>query len=611
MSKLHIILYMLFVILLSSFVSAIPSTDRIDYYYNGSHYWTDGIGNTDIALNGSIPSNEDSMADFGWSLHVSGLTGNYTDNASSLGSLSMRFNATEGETYSIIGKNLPDFRGLFGYKLYITSSAAGAMGMVAKDGDDSLTCEYQISFPLGHYWRCSGCSCDTKALKLSTWNEFIWNMTDGENLYIYKNNGTGTEMELVVTYADWTGLGHIQFAAVDNAGTGTMYADEFWVSDTASRPEQRLVDNCSTWNITALNVSFIDFENGNPINISYKYSIDYTYDTTNANYSNSGTGNNFSLCLANSEVNVTGDLFIEYINNSILHTYYIEDIVLTNITQVITLRIAAGTTDVTATVYDQTNNLFEGVYIRYLKWDVDTNNYELMGIGKTNFQGETILPLVQNTELYKFMLYYPYETLRQTTVPSYITGTTLLFQISTVEDVATDFHKTMDVDTNLKFNNITNRFTWIYSDTNSVITNACLDVFKPTAKGFNQSISHDCLTTVSGVITSDVTRENGTTYCANAEVTLSGEDWFIDSLCYTYPTKDSNPAQYMGLLIAFIMTIAFAFAFKYSVELGIIALPLPALFCAIMGIIDIAVPVLIGIEIAAIVLAIILNRVID
>jgi hypothetical protein len=266
---------------------------------------------------------------------------------------------------------------------------------------------------------------------------------------------------------------------------------------------------------------------------------------------------------------------------------------------------------VTATVYDQTNSLFEGVYIRYLKWDVDTNNYELMGIAKTNVEGKAILPLVQNTELYKFLLYYPYDTLRQTTVPTYITESTILFQISLVEDVAKDFHRTMDVDTSLKFSNITNRFTWTYSDSNSVITQACLDVFRPTAKGFNHSVSHDCLSTVSGVINSDVTRENGTTYCANAEVTLSGADWLIDSLCYTYPSKDNNPAQLMGLLIAFVMTIIFAFSFKYSIELGIIAVPLPLLFCCLMGIVDIATPIAVGIEIAAIILAIILNKVID
>jgi len=201
--------------------------------------------------------------------------------------------------------------------------------------------------------------------------------------------------------------------------------------------------------------------------------------------------------------------------------------------------------------------------------------------------------------------------LKQTTERTYIRDTSILFQISVIEPIATDFHRTMDVDTRIIFSNVINRFTWTYSDSNNIITQACLDVFKTTVKGFNKTVSSECLTTASGVITGDVTKENGTTYCANAEVTLSGEDWLIDSLCYTYPSKDSNPAQFMGLLIAFIMTIAFAFAFKYSVELGIIAIPLPLLFCSIMGIVDIATPIVVGIEIAAIILAIILNRVID
>jgi len=369
---------------------------------------------------------------------------------------------------------------------------------------------------------------------------------------------------------------------------------------------QSLLDNCSHYNITTLNVTFADFDTDNLIEVNFKYSFDYS----NNNYSNSGTRSNFSLCLFDN-TSITGNLFIEYRNGSNLYTYYSDDLVLTNTLQIITLRISQGTTDITATVYDQINNLFEGVYIKYLKWDVDTNNYELMGTAKTNTEGSTLLPLVQNTEKYKFMLYYPFDTLRQTTVPSYITETTLLFQISTGEDVATDFHRTMDIDTRLTFSNVTNRFTWTYSDTNNLITRACLDSYRINAGGFNHSIDHDCLTTTSGVINSNVPKENGTTYCANGKVTLNAEDWFIDSLCYTYPSKDSNPAQFMGLLIAFIMTIAFAFAFKYSIELGVIAIPLPLLFCCIMGIVDIATPIVVGIEIAAIVLAIILNKVND
>jgi len=380
----------------------------------------------------------------------------------------------------------------------------------------------------------------------------------------------------------------------------------FEISDTIN-VSTSLLHNCTEYDISTLNVSFINFADDNPVDVNYEYSFDYSGN----NFSDSGTGANFSLCLFEDETIVTGDFFIEWINNSFLYTYYIEDLTLTNTTQTLTLRVTAGTTDTTATVYNQDNELFEGVYIRYLKYDVDTNDYLLVGIGKTNFEGELVMPLVQNTERYQFMLYYPYSTLLQTTIPSYITGTSILFQLSAVEDVAGDFHKVMNIDYSLSFSNITDTFTWVYSDSNSVISRGCMDVYKIIASGFNNTISEECLSVVSGTITSTVTRENGTTYLANTYVTISGEDWFIDSLTYTYPSKDSNPAQFMGLLIAFIMTIAFAFAFKYSVELGVIAIPLPLLFCCLMGIVDIATPIAVGIEIAAIILAIILNKVVD
>jgi hypothetical protein len=137
-------------------------------------------------------------------------------------------------------------------------------------------------------------------------------------------------------------------------------------------------------------------------------------------------------------------------------------------------------------------------------------------------------------------------------------------------------------------------------------------VFNPTIKGFNRTISSDCLSTVSGIITSDVTKINGTTYCANAKVTLSGKEWFIDSLCHSYPPSEPFTALYLVLFIDFIMTIAFAFAFRYSVELGAIAVTLPTLFCSIMfNPYPVAIPIAVGIVIAGIVLAIVLNKVID
>ncbi len=361
-----------------------------------------------------------------------------------------------------------------------------------------------------------------------------------------------------------------------------------------------------SFNMTPLNQSklwFFDEETGESLN-GVTISMDVFSDNLSNNYST-----NVGFVFITHSVGIVNT--IRFNAPGYYERFYFANLT-SNVTNITLYMVNETNADViTATIYDQTNNLFEGVFISTLRFDLDSNNYRLVEMGETNFEGETHLHLVQNSEYYKFMLYYPFGTLRQTTERTYIRGTSILFQISTGETVATDFHQTMDVDTRLVFSNITNKFTWTYSDTNGVITQACLTSYKLNAKGFNTTVDYDCLATTSGVINSDVTKENGTTYCANGEVTLNSKDWLIDSLCYTYPTKDSNPAQYMGLLIAFIMTIAFAFAFKYSIELGVIAIPLPLLFCSIMGIVDIATPIVVGIEIAAIVLAIILNKVID
>ena len=278
----------------------------------------------------------------------------------------------------------------------------------------------------------------------------------------------------------------------------------------------------------------------------------------------------------------------------------------------VTLYLANETTAdvITATVYDQDNELLEGSYIKATRYDIDSNTYRLVEMALTNFEGEGTLHLVQNSEYYKFMLYYPFDTLKQTSSETYIRSTSILFQIDTIDPIATDFDRTMDIDHALSFNNLTNKFTWTYSDSNNIITQACLRTYRLSILG-NNSLYSSYLPTTAGTIQLNVDGLNGSTYCANTYVSLSGTERYIDGLCYTYPSKDSNPAQQMGLLIAFIMTIAFAFAFKYGVELGIIALPMPLLFCVLMGIVNLSLTTVIGIEFGAIILAIILNKVID
>ena len=361
-----------------------------------------------------------------------------------------------------------------------------------------------------------------------------------------------------------------------------------------------------TFGITALNKSriwFFDEESGDSM-AGITVSVDVFSDNLSNNYTTE-TGDVF-ITNAVGVVNT-----IRFDAEGYHERFYFANLS-TNVTNITLYMVNESNADViTATVYNQDNELLEGVYISALRYFVDSNSHKLVEMGETNFEGDTHLHLVQNEEYYKFILYYPFGTIKQTTDRTYIRDTSLLFQISLIDPVVADFHRTRDIYSRMKFFNDTSEFQWTYSDSNSVITRACLHINKIDSYGMNHSINASCLTTTSGAITRGAARENGTTFCARGIVTMSGEEWFIDGLCHTYPSSDPFTEKHMVLLIDLIMTIAFAFAFKYSVELGVIAIPLPTLFCSIMFAYPVGIPVALGLEIAAIVLAVVLNKVID
>ena len=54
-------------LVLVSFVSAVPSTDRTDYYRNATNvYITDGVSSDDYDIFGNVASDEDTCANHGW-----------------------------------------------------------------------------------------------------------------------------------------------------------------------------------------------------------------------------------------------------------------------------------------------------------------------------------------------------------------------------------------------------------------------------------------------------------------------------------------------------------------------------------------------------------------
>jgi len=237
---------------------------------------------------------------------------------------------------------------------------------------------------------------------------------------------------------------------------------------------------------------------------------------------------------------------------------------------------------ITATVFDLANKYVEGVIIQALRYNIDTNTFELVTQATTGVDGEAILYLQKLTEFYKFYLYYNGE-LVQETIPDYIKKDTINFQIDISSNLGEDFDKSRNVIQNLSFNNVTNNFKYIFTDPDGLMTKARLDVYK-----FESSrkilIDSQELETSSGTILINIDPvQNNTYYLGQAYIYFDGEPILMSTLEHYIP--GDNPFELYGMFFAWILTVAFAFIALYSPAVAAIAVTLPNLFISIIGIV--------------------------
>jgi hypothetical protein len=268
-------------------------------------------------------------------------------------------------------------------------------------------------------------------------------------------------------------------------------------------------------------------------------------------------------------------------------------------------------TSVLATVVNEIGNFVEGATVKVYRYEPLTNTYLYVEGIPTNNVGEALLHLKLNTQLYYFVIEYPTGTVVQTTSQGYIYSDTIQFQILTTSPIGSTFYNTQGILHNLTFNNKTNvnKFNFTYIDGNQQGSNYCLVVWKVSTTG-NTLIKTNCTTAYSGNLIVNVSHINGTTFLGQSYVVVSGNQIELKSLYYKF--KEPNPfnsnanAKAFGLLIALILTFTIIFmTTKYTI--AIIALPFPLMILSYMGIFAVPIYSIVGIEVIAIIIAIILN----
>jgi len=262
-------------------------------------------------------------------------------------------------------------------------------------------------------------------------------------------------------------------------------------------------------------------------------------------------------------------------------------------------------TEISATVYDEANNELEGAYIKVLRYDLSTNSYIFVEQARTNWAGDTKLHVIKNSEYYKFYIYYPFTTFKKATTPTYIYDDVISFQIATATPTAQHFYNTMGLDYSLTYNELTDNFRFEYSDINNLVKSGRLDIFTLSPKYGKTLLNSTSIDGASGTILINVPRINDTTYYSEAWVAMS-PDYYLTGLTHTY--YGIQHLGSMGLIGVMILTLIFAFVGFWRIEAAVILVPIPMLIGAITGFIDIMPVLAVGIEILAIIIAVVINK---
>jgi len=300
-----------------------------------------------------------------------------------------------------------------------------------------------------------------------------------------------------------------------------------------------------------------------------------------------------------------GVMTIRYSNEyyDVRQQYYtVENVVET---QEVTVYTGNASDAVTATVYDQNLNLIEDVNIRALRFDPIGGGYVEVDSEDTNFEGEAVLNLELNEELYKFILTYNGAVVL-TTAETYVYSTAIDFQITIGEVPGEEFFTETDIISVLTFEVANDRFKWTYVNPNNGTIVACLETYRMTITD-DEYLNVTCLTTDSGIIYSPVANINGTVYRVDAFIDYGYGYNLMDSLTHSFKQYAPFDDQ-TGIFYQAVITILFTCVAFWSLTFALVIVPLSLWLGYIIHLHTLNPAVMIGLQLVGIVALVILRR---
>jgi hypothetical protein len=211
---------------------------------------------------------------------------------------------------------------------------------------------------------------------------------------------------------------------------------------------------------------------------------------------------------------------------------------------------------VTATVYDDVGGYVENATINTLKYFTDCNCYRTVEISKTNFEGKTSMYVIPYTEWYRFAVYYG-GVLMYYSGPTRISSDSITFQISLRGGILPDFFNMSGVTYILNYSNSTSRFYFNWIDSNSIVSQGCLDVYN-VSNGSANLYGSSCTASSSGVVYVTITDTTNGTYVAYASI-YNPTKTVLETISFTFSKAVATMGR-LGLFLTAIILIVIGMA---------------------------------------------------
>lgn len=354
------------------------------------------------------------------------------------------------------------------------------------------------------------------------------------------------------------------------------------------------IDNCSVYTVRAINISLLDESNDSLVTgyINGYFEVWVTainqYRAFNLTWAGNST---YGLCINNASATYFTNGQLEYGAPSYAEkNYFLNNITLNNVTDILNLYLTKNTTLVILTVTDQNGDPVQDVYIHIQTYDLGTDSFKTTEIVKTDFQGRAFAQMILNTQWYQFMLVYD-NVVRLQTDATRQTSATRNFQINLGQNIMAEYDIVQQAVCDITFNNATNRFRLNFLFPSSNTLTATLSVYNQSIYS-KTLINSSSLTASSGTIFINIGTPNNITYLAQGYITIDGEQYSCGILSRTFGhAKDVWGLD--GLFMAVLLIIFVIMATIWAPSIAVLATLIVVIMSTVLGIFYLSWPYLI------------------